>query len=279
MKSWVREPLLHFFLAAGLVFLAYEGWGRGDRAEPDVVRVTAAEVDWLRATWTRQRQRPPDDAELRGIVAEYVREELLAREARDLGLDEDDTVVRRRLAQKMEFLVADTAQLAEPAEGELRQFYEAQRDRYRSAARLWLTQVYFRGEAAARRALRDAEGGALPESGEPSLLESDYAGIDEAGLASLFGADFARRAFGLEPGAWQGPIASSYGFHLVRVGERRDAEPRSFEEARPQVLDEWHARQRARAMEQFLAGLTAKYRIVVDDGAAAPVGPLAGALP
>jgi hypothetical protein len=94
------------------LFAAYAWLNRGGGAAPDAVCITTAEVHWLQEMWARQWQRPPNEQELRGLIADYVKEALLAREARALGLDEHDTVVRRRLAQKLEFLVQDTAHLA-----------------------------------------------------------------------------------------------------------------------------------------------------------------------
>jgi hypothetical protein len=118
---------LHFLLVGGLLFAAYAWLDGGSDATPRVVRITAVEVNWLKDTWARQWQRPPSEQELRGMVADYAKEALLARHAHELGLAENDTVVRRRLAQKMEFLVQDTARLAEPGEDELRQLYDDNR--------------------------------------------------------------------------------------------------------------------------------------------------------
>ncbi|HSO46879.1 MAG TPA: peptidyl-prolyl cis-trans isomerase, partial [Rhizobiaceae bacterium] len=153
MRRWITEPLLHFLLAGGLLFAAYAWLNRGGADEPRVVHITAAEVTWLKESWTRQWQRPPSEQELRGLVTDYLKEELLAREAKEMGLDEDDTIVRRRLAQKMAFLVQDTARLAEPGEEVLRRFYDARRAQYQAQARISFMQLYFETEAAARRAL------------------------------------------------------------------------------------------------------------------------------
>lgn len=147
MRHWYKEPLLHFVILGGLLFAVY-GWLNHEASpEPGVVRITEADVNWLKEMWTRQRQRPPEERELRGLVADYLKEALLAREARDLGLEENDTVVRRRLAQKMEFLLQDTARLAEPGEAELHSFYETNRSRYQTSKKISFSQIYFKSEA------------------------------------------------------------------------------------------------------------------------------------
>jgi parvulin-like peptidyl-prolyl isomerase len=257
------------------LFAAHAWLNRGGGEEPGVVRITAGEVRWLTETWARQWQRLPDDQEVRGIVTDYLKEALLARKARELGLDENDTVVRRRLAQKMEFLVQDTARLVEPGEDELRRLYEARRARYQSPARISFTQIYFKTEAAARQGLEDLATHSAAELGDSSLLEREHARADEQAVAGVLGREFAGKVFALDPGRWHGPIASAYGFHLVRITERQGARPRPFDEVRAQVLDEWQRDQQVKANEHFFAALLKKYDVVVDENVKPLLRPLA----
>lgn len=131
--KFLKEPLLHFLIIGTLMFGAYSWLNRG-AISTRVVHLRTNEILWLKETWTRQWQREPTEAELQGLVAEYLREELFAREAHELGLDENDTIIRRRLAQKLEFLVQDTSRLAEPTEDDLRRFYAASPERFRTEA-------------------------------------------------------------------------------------------------------------------------------------------------
>jgi parvulin-like peptidyl-prolyl isomerase len=275
MGRWFNEPLVHFLLLGGLLFGAYGWLNRGDSEEPRVVRMTSAEVTWLKETWARQWQREPSDEELRGLVADYLKEELLSREAREIGLDENDTIVRRRLAQKMEFLVQDTARLAEPGDDELRRLYDSRRDRYQTPARISFTQIYFKTKDAARKGREELVARRTDELGDQTLLERDYTETDEQTVTNLFGSEFAQKVFSLELGQWQGPVGSGYGFHLVRVSDRVDQKPRAFEEVRSQVLEEWHRVQQAKANEQFLAVLVKKYDVVVDETVRPLIGPFA----
>lgn len=278
MNPWLKEPLLHFLLAGSLLFAAYAWINRGVVNEPRVVRITAAEVNWLRESWARQQLRAPSEQELHGLVTGYLKEALLAREAKEMGLDEDDTIVRRRLAQKMEFLLQDTARLAEPSEDALRQFYDARRAQYQTPARISFTQIYFKTEAAARRALGALKTRNAVDQGDPSTLERDYDRADEQSVASVLGPEFAGRIFPLSPGQWHGPLASGYGFHLVWVDAQHGAQTRPFEQVRAQVLEEWHRSQQEKASEQFFAGLLKKYDVVMDDSLKPLIGPLSGRL-
>jgi hypothetical protein len=278
LRNWLQEPLLHFLLAGGLLFGVYGWLDRGGGEPSKSVRITAAEMNWLKETWTRQWQRPPDEAELRHALTGYLKEELLAREARELGLDYDDTVVRRRLAQKMEFFLQDALQSGEPGEEVLRVLYDARRENYRAPDRISFTQRYFASEAAAIQGLEQLARSPEEVNGEPTLLPPDHADADPQTLASLFGGPFAERLFTLEPGAWQGPVKSGYGFHLVLVLGRQAGEVESFEAARSKVRDEWYRIEQAKAAEQFYASLLKKYQVVVDDDVKPMIGDLAGAM-
>ncbi len=278
--KFLKEPLLHFLLAGAMFFGTY-AWlndGASDKAAGSdrTVHITANEVAWLQEAWARQWQRPPSESELRGLLTDYLKEELLAREARELQLDQNDTVVRRRLAQKMAFIVEDTARLAEATDEELRKRYGANPARFEQPARISFTQVYFNRDKRGVRAAGDgaralwelskqrapADSAAL---GDPSLLPQEFADLDEQAVASQFGAEFARALFALDPGKWHGPFESGYGLHLVRVTEMRKAQPRPFTAVRAQVLEEWRREKEQTANEQYLAGLIKKYDVVVDE--------------
>lgn len=285
-----REPLVHFLIAGALLFAAYAWLNRGaddaGGSAERTVRITASEVEWLKQTWARQWQRQPSEDELKGLVAGYLKETLLAREARALGLDENDTVVRRRLAQKMEFMVQDTAQLAEPGEEELRRLYDAQRERFRSTARITFTHVYFnrdrrgaRAQADARAALqRLAQAGVnAADLGDRFLAQYDFKDADEQAVAGVLGQEFARQVFALDAGKWQGPIESGYGLHLVRIAEKTAAQPIEFAAARGEVLSLWRRQREEQGREQYFAALLKKYDVIVDESVKPLVGPLASA--
>ncbi len=284
----LREPLLHFLIAGVGLFVAYAWVGPREGtqgASPQrEIRFSEGDLRWATETWKRQWQKNPSREELRGLVRDLLNEELLAREAREMGLDTDDTVVRRRLAQKMTFLIEDTSRLAEPTEDELRQFYEAHPEKFRREARVSFMQLFFnhttRSSAAAdaRQALVELASATNPklvaEKGDQLLIEPSVNDADESSVAAQFGQDFARAVFTLEPGAWHGPIKSAYGLHLVRVSEFTPAEQRPFLEVRDQVLDRWREQRRQEATERYFGELFKKYEIVADEGVEAVIGPL-----
>ena len=286
MKRIFKEPLVHFVVLGTLLFGVY-AWLNRDAADKTksgatTVRITTNEIAWLKETWLRQWQREPTREELRGLVTEFLKEELLAREARAMGLDENDIIVRRRLAQKLEFLVQDTSRIAEPTEEDLRRLYEANPERFQTVARVSFTHVYFsrerRKDAAsdATKALAELLRGSTTatELGDRLLIDSEISDADEQTVAAQFGRDFAHVVFAFQPGAWHGPVESGYGLHLVRVSNTKPAKRREFAEVKTQVLERWREQRQREDNERYFASLLKKYDVVVDENLKPLVGPL-----
>lgn len=270
-RGLLREPLLHFLVLGGLVFAGWAAWNPQDKAEmaPPAVRITAADTDWLTQMWARQWQRPPTDEELALLVTDHVREEVLAREAKALELDIGDTVVRRRLAQKMTFLVEDTFRFADPPEQDLRALYEARPEIVSNPAQISFMQVFFQreqGDDRARATLAALSDGSADarEAGDRLLIGDSLANQDERALASLFGPAFARTVFAQPVGRWSGPLASTYGLHLVHVTEISPAQRRSFDECRERLAAEWRRERQEAASRRLLHDLVRKYRVAAD---------------
>ena len=204
-----------------------------------------------------------------------------------MGLEDNDVIVRRRLAQKLTFLIEDTLRRAEPSETELQRYYETHAQRFRSDARISLRHIYFSPErrANARSDAADAlkllldEGTVLPtgEVGDRLLVETEFHDESEQSISGTFGPGFARAVFSLEPGTWSGPIASGYGLHLVRVSTLQTAQLRPFSEVRERVAEEWRREQEKSAKERYLAELRRKYSLVTDDTIKPLVAPMAAA--
>jgi parvulin-like peptidyl-prolyl isomerase len=283
----LKEPLLHFALAGAALFGVYawmirapENPGAGTAAQ---IHMGAGDVQWIGENWTAQWRRPPTPDELRGLITEYLNEQLLAREARALGLEENDVIVRRRLAQKLTFLIDDTLRRVEPSETELQQFYEAHAERFRSDARISFTQIYFSPERRidARSDATDAlrmllAAGSTPPTGprgDSGLIGTEFQDETERSISGVFGPTFARALFSLKLGAWSGPIESGYGLHLVRASTLRDARLPPLSEVRERVVEEWRNAQEKSAKDRYLDELRKKYIIVVDEAAKAFIAP------
>lgn len=260
----LREPLLYFLLAGGALFLI--GNVLGDDGQDRIV-VSEAEQARLAAQWQAQMGRPPSDAELAALTDQWIREEIYYREAKAMGLDQDDVIIRRRLAQKLTFLTEDLIAGEDAAETTLRSYYAAHGERYTEPQRFTFAHRYFSAErrddaeGEARRALQ-AAGVDDPSPGDPFMLQSSYVDRSQREIGELFGREFAAALVALPEGTWQGPIRSAYGWHLVRIDARRPPRQREFESVADQVAADYRQDERRRANEELYASLRTRYQVV-----------------
>ncbi len=268
-----RDPLLHFLLIGAGLFVLDAAFRRS--AEMDAagrIVVTAADIDRLRQSWTRNRGRRPTDAEMRLVLERLVREEVLFREAMRLGLADEDTVVRQRMVAKMEFLNSSVAEQAEPGELELRAFFEDNRENSRSSPTISFEHLYFdrdqRGDAVwsdTRRALSALRSDpSAPARADVFDGQTEYALQTSADVQRVFGKRFADDVFALGVDMWQGPIESDRGVHLVRVREKLNADSLDFERVRKRVLRDWRVDRRRTAEAQAYNRLRETYDIIIE---------------
>jgi len=275
MKRLLKEPLLHFLLLGAGLFLAYSLRQRevGGREAGEIV-VTLGEVEQLATSFAKTWQRSPTPEELAGLVRDRVREEVYCREAMALGLDREDTIIRRRLRQKMEFVSEDIAALAEPTEADLEEYLRTHPDSFQVEPRFTFQQVYFNpekhenlpGEVAQLRTRLNQPDSEVEDSalGDSTLLEAQFAGVPTSEVVKQFGEPFALELGRLQPGRWQGPVESGYGVHLVFVSERTEGHLPALAEVRAAVRREWDNARRIAANEAFYQELLARYRVTIE---------------
>lgn len=291
--SWRRvlgEPLVHFLAAGAVLFglslLAGESWGLGDGR--DRIHVSAGKIRQLRETWTRRWGAEPTADQLRDVVDDFVREEVLYREAIASGLDRDDVVVRRRLAQKVEFLAQNVAAAVAPSDAELQEYFKRHVQRYAIPEQVGFSHVYFsrstRGadaERAAQDALAGLRSGRITAAetsrlGDRFMLQSEYPPQTQAQIRDLFGAEFAARVFDLPANEWAGPVPSSYGEHLVHVRLRVASRVPDMGEVRRQLVRDFEDERLRSAADRHYESLRGRYDVDVDEAAlAAPRAPRA----
>jgi parvulin-like peptidyl-prolyl isomerase len=271
VKKLVTSPLFHF-VVIGIAAFALHGALRGSVVDDSQrIDIDEAEIARMREMWTAQWRRPPTESELDALIDSVIREEILYREALAMGLDRDDTVVRRRLAQKMEFLADDLATRAEPTREELERFLEANLERYQLPARVSFAHIYFsvdrRGAAAegeARAALERIRAGESPDVlGDPFMLQRDYPLRTQQEVSQLFGSEFGKALFSMETRGWGGPIRSSYGLHLVDVRRRDESRRPELDEVLDRLRNDLLSERRSEAMDTLVDSLKERYQITV----------------
>lgn len=269
---WLREPLLHFLVIGAGLFLLYHYTRGGSDTAPREIVITESRIAALAENFGRSWMRPPTSQELRGLVDDYVKEEVFYREAIAMGLDRDDTVIRRRLRQKMEFVSEDAAATAQPTDEQLQQFLAAHPEKFIEPARFTFQQVFVsverRGDAARRTAERilaelqaSRDDGDPAAAGDPTLLPASLEDASIQEVSDSFGTEFGRYVGGAPVGQWVGPVSSSFGLHLVRVTARTGSALPRLADVRPRVVREWQAQQRTELSNAFYSSLRSKYDV------------------
>jgi len=275
MKRILREPLLHFFLLGAAIFAAYRLVSKRSSDEPVRIVISAGQVAVMAESFAGTWRRPPTRAEIEGLIRDRVQEEVYCREAMALGLDKDDTIIRRRLRQKMEFLTDDIAALAEPTDDELSAYLKAHADAFRVQRQFTFSHVYLNPERRGENLGRDTEqllaqlqqSGAqvdFSERGDPFLLEHKFQSVLASEAAKLFGEKFAAKLGELSPGQWNGPVESGYGVHLVWVSERTEGRVPALAEVRDTVRREWANTRRLESNERFYHELLKRYVVTIE---------------
>jgi hypothetical protein len=269
----LREPLVHFLLLGAAIFFADHLLR--EAAEPipprESIVVSEGRIGQLAEIFARTWQRPPTAEELQGLVEAFIKEEVYYREAVKLGLDRDDTIIRRRLQQKMEFLVEPPAEALQADDAKLESYLAANRERFRVDPRLAFRQVFIRvdqSEVALQRAsalLDELRRGAAP-AGDPSLLPGEMPLSPLRAIDRTFGGELAEALAELPLGEWSGPVTSAYGLHLVRVEAREAGYDPALAEVRDLVLQEWQHEQRQAFAEQTYRTLREGYVVILPDG-------------
>jgi hypothetical protein len=275
MKRILREPLVHFLLLGAALFVAFQLRGASEEPGGGRIVVPAGRVEALASGFARTWRRPPTRVELEGLVGEWVREEVLYREALARGLDRDDTIVRRRLRQKLEFLADDLAEMVEPTGEQLQAWLAGHADSYRLPPELALRQVFVSPDRRGDRVEADAlallvalraQGAAadIAELGDALMLPAELELQPLDALERQFGPGFGEDLLALEPGVWSGPVESGYGLHLVLVTEREEGRLPALDEVRAAVERDWLAARREELAEAFYQGLRERYSVEVE---------------
>jgi PPIC-type PPIASE domain len=273
LKRVVREPLVHF-LAIGAALFVVNGLINGPDTGPagQAIVIPAGRVNQIAESFVLISGRAPTKEELQVLVDDYVSEEVGYREAVAMGLDADDTIVRRRMRQKLEFLIEDSADNEEPTQAEMQAWLDSHSADYRLPERRALRHVLLSSDKRGASAAKDAEAalaslraGADPlKLGDASMLPPAIPFTSEEGVAGEFGPAFASAAFSHAGTDWFGPVASPFGQHLISVigiePGRAVALPEVIDKVRSDIVEA----RRNDARDAFHARMRKRYVIHID---------------
>ena len=288
--KFLREPLLHFMFIGAAIYLLYAVFAEPAAEDTDkTIVVSAGEIEWMNTVWQKRWSRAPTSDELDGLIKQYIKETVLYREALTMGLNKHDQVIRRRLAQKLEFLAKDLVALTPPTEEELQTYFKEHQDYYTEPTHYTFTQVFIDPDKRGDATLDDAEkikatlivrGENIDDvsgTGDDIMLQNYYPEKDQAEIQKQFGSGFAESLVELTPGQWHGPVLSGYGVHLVYLHSIVEPPAIVFEDVRQRVTLDWETEKGIELNEQFYKSLREQYTIVieepaVDDGVATTQG-------
>ncbi len=277
VKRWLREPLLHFLVIGVLLFgiYAYTNRGRIGIESPRQIVLSLDELATMEMYFESQWHRRPTPQEFQAMVEDKIKEEVLYREGLAMGLDKDDTIVKRRMAQKVQFLAEDVAAAHEPSTAELKAWFEKNSSKFALPSRYSFRHVYFSPDKRGTNAYDDAAKVLAKIAGQPEnspqippvadrfMFQDYYGDRTPSAIAKEFGPQFAVAIEKLKPGSWQGPIESGFGWHLVFVDTVIPGRVPAFEEVESEVKTAWLGEQKAQAWQKAYQTMRAKYTVLL----------------
>jgi len=273
-----KEPFIQFLIIGTCIYGAYALFGVAeDDFRDTTIQVDSNRINAMISQWEKRWSRLPTRKEMDGLIQTYIREDVLYRQAVAMGLNENDPITRRRMAQKLEFLISDVSQMKKPLEGELEQYFVENQESYRGFDIISFIHVFIdpnkRAETTpgdAAEILAQLQAAGLPDAeaiqqGDRLLLQNNFVAATEQEVRRQLGSRFAEAVMKLEAGKWHGPVLSGYGVHLVYVYDLVQAPPAVFEDVQPRVLEDWHAQKQEQFNADFLDSLKSRYEIVIDE--------------
>jgi len=268
LRRWLHEPLVQFLLGGLLVF-GWSSW-RGERADPasKTITVTEGQAQQLVANFVQTWQRAPSPQELDGLIRDYVKEEIYYREAKRMGLDLDDPIVRRRMRSKMEFLSQAELENERPSDATLQAWLDHHPDRYAASVHYDFDQIYLdalqEGDASVRTKSilgQIAKGADWQALGDRISLPHSLENADRETIAHTFGDEFAKALAAVQPGSWAGPVVSGFGLHLVRIRAARSSGKPQLADVRQQVENDWRAATATEREAKAYAAIADRYTV------------------
>ena len=274
MKTLLKEPLLHFLLLGAALFYFYSLVGDNQTSDNEIT-ISATKIGQLKYSFEKTRQRQPSQEELDALVSNYFKEQVAYQKGKELGLLDGDSIIQKRIQQKLEFMVEDRVASIEPNEEQLTVFLAKHREEYRKEQLFSFEQLYFNPElhndimdnmqttVSKIKSLTDSEQSQenLLALSDNIYLEYEYNNMPFSQVARYFGSDFAETLGTLEAGKWLPDVKSGYGVHIVKLKAKQGGELQPLAAVRAQVKQAWLNEQRKQSLAKFYQSLFVEYQV------------------
>jgi len=267
-KCILQEPLLHFLVVGSLLFFYLSST---DTETKPQVTITQGKIKQLTAQFEKTRQRTPSDIELKALIKNQIREDLAFEHGVQMGLIENDSIIKRRVQQKIEFMLKDSIAGIEPSREDLETYLMEHKEQYTMAPVYSFKHVYINPEQHEDfdvfiGKLKSMDLSAQYKNvGDSMMIESDYMNITTAQVARLFGRKFAKALDAISLDTWQGPIKSGYGVHLVFIENKIPKHLATLEEVENQLRRDFRVDAQKKAVNAFYNELKVQYDVKVEE--------------
>ena len=228
--------------------------------------ISDQEILSLISAWKSQVGRDPTDDELARIINNLIDEEILYREALLLGLDQEDTIIKRRLAQKISFLKEESIPEI-PTTEELKKYYENNKEKYYIEPSFTFTHYYFSENnnslERSQQALKALQDNSKVKS-DPFYLGKTFANEPLRNINTNFGESFSKELMTADLAVWNGPFESTYGHHIVYINSVNPGYIPEIEEVLRQVEVDFLQIKREQAVKGFLNNIRSEYTIFIN---------------
>lgn len=270
--SILKDPLIQFVLIGAVIFVLYGFSQTAEESRMDSrIVVDAPTQAWIYDNFKKQFRRPPSRLEMVALVDAHIEAEVKVRHALAMGLDERDSIVRRRLMQKFDFLFGDGAVDSVPGDDVLQAWYEVNESEFLAPSTISFSHVYFSPDNR-ESASSDAQaalvsvGDESEPKGDSFPFEVEFDRATWAEVRNVLGPEFAEAVFGAPLSQWSGPVRSGLGYHLVLVSESVEGSLAPFLENRDAVLQHWREAESKRILEELIVELQSQFEVDVDEG-------------
>tara|TARA_B110000037_G_scaffold210509_1_gene260945 strand:+ start:1544 stop:2344 length:801 start_codon:yes stop_codon:yes gene_type:complete len=261
----VNLRILVFFAIGLLIFFLDIGFN--SEQNPKDISISDQELTSLLSAWQSQVGRPPSDEEVVNIINNFVQEEILYREALLLGLDQEDRIIKRRLAQKITFLKQETIP-NEPSQEDLKKFFKQNKNNYFVPATYSFSHHYFSKESNAKeravKAFNDYQTNQAELAGDPFFLGKNFYQNSSNDIKKNFGELFFLAIENLALNEWSGPHESAFGQHIIKLKEVKTGFYPSLEQVLLKVQQDYLSQSQDKAIAEYIDEIRSQYRVIIN---------------